>query len=62
MKKETKPITINSVEDIIERIDTSIQYLDWTDMGSLRTISENQTQEFRDFLIALKDYLLGGER
>ena len=62
MKKETKPITINSVEDIIERIDTSIQYLDWTEMGSLRTISENQTQEIRDFLIALKDYLLGGER
>ena len=62
MKKRTEPITINSVEDIIERIDTSIQYLDWSKMSSLNVMSENHINEMRDFLIALKDFLLGGNR
>ena len=60
MKKQTDPIKINSVEDIIARIDTSIQYLDWSEMSSLNLMSENQIQEIRDFLNALKDFLLGG--
>ena len=60
MKKRTEPIKITSVEDIIAHIDTSLQYLDWSEMSSLKTMSGNHIQEMRDFLIALKDFLLGG--